>query len=302
MSLVENPSLEPQSKTRKIDTEIKETTSRNCQHWFVRNRICISCNTTLDNYEGRSFDYLYKVMHMSHEALVFTKRVISQTSWLEDKKLHLVLDLDHTLVHTIKASQLSESEKYLTEEVGSRKDLWRFNSGFPEESLIKLRPFVHQFLKECSEMFSMYVYTKGGCDYAQVVLELIDPEKIYFGNRVITRRESPGLKTLDLVLADERGVVIVDDKCSVWPHDKKNLLQIAKYKYFGDQSCSFSECKKKRDESEEKGPLDIVLRFLKDVHNEFFCDWSRKDLDSVDVRPLLKEISSRWKRKAEVVV
>ncbi|CAE6116704.1 unnamed protein product [Arabidopsis arenosa] len=276
MSLVENPSLEPQSKTRKIDTEIKETTSRNCQHWFVRNRICISCNTTLDNYEGRSFDYLYKVMHMSHEALVFTKRVISQTSWLEDKKLHLVLDLDHTLVHTIKASQLSESEKYLTEEVGSRKDLWRFNSGFPDESLIKL-----------AETFC-----------SQVVLELIDPEKIYFGNRVITRRESPGLKTLDLVLADERGVVIVDDKCSVWPHDKKNLLQIAKYKYFGDQSCSFSECKKKRDESEEKGPLDIVLRFLKDVHNEFFCDWSRKDLDSVDVRPLLKEISSRWKHKA----
>jgi len=302
MSLVENLSLEPQPKRRKIDPEVKESPSRNCSHWFVRNKVCASCNTIVDNYQGRSFDYLYTGIQMSNEALGFTKRLISQTSWLEDKKLHLVLDLDHTLVHTIKVSQLSESEKYITEEVESRKDLRRFNTGFPEESLIKLRPFVHQFLKECNEMFSLYVYTKGGYDYAQLVLEMIDPDKIYFGNRVITRRESPGFKTLDLVLADERGIVVVDDKSSVWPHDKKNLLQIARYNYFGDQSCLLSESKKKIDESDEKGPLNTALRFLMDVHEEFFCDWSRKDLDSVDVRPLLKEISLRWKRKADGVV
>ncbi|KAL9298587.1 putative protein-serine/threonine phosphatase [Arabidopsis thaliana] len=275
MSLVENLSLEPQPKRRKIDPEVKESPSRNCSHWFVRNKVCASCNTIVDNYQGRSFDYLYTGIQMSNEALGFTKRLISQTSWLEDKKLHLVLDLDHTLVHTIKVSQLSESEKYITEEVESRKDLRRFNTGFPEESLIKLRPFVHQFLKECNEMFSLYVYTKGGYDYAQLVLELIDPDKIYFGNRVITRRESPGFKTLDLVLADERGIVV---------------------------SCLLSECKKKIDESDEKGPLNTALRFLMDVHEEFFCDWSRKDLDSVDVRPLLKEISLRWKRKADGVL
>ncbi|CAA0404366.1 unnamed protein product [Arabidopsis thaliana] len=302
MSLVENLFLEPQSKRRKINPETIESPSPNCNHWFVRNKICISCYTTVDNFEGRSFDYLYKGMQMSNEALGFTKGLISQTSWLEDKKLHLVLDLDQTLIHTIKTSLLYESEKYIIEEVESRKDIKRFNTGFPEESLIKLRPFVHQFLKECNEMFSMYVYTKGGYDYARLVLEMIDPDKVYFGNRVITRRESPGFKTLDLVLADERGIVIVDDTSSVWPHDKKNLLQIARYKYFGDKSCLFSEDKKKIDESDEKGPLNTALRFLKDVHEEFFYDWSKKDLDSVDVRPLLKEISLRWKRKADGVV
>ncbi|VVA97993.1 unnamed protein product [Arabis nemorensis] len=87
----------------------------------------------------------------------------------------------------------------------------------------------------------------GNRGYAKAVLELIDPKGMYFGNRVITRTESPELKTLDLVLADERGVVIVDDRRDVWPtvhHDHKhsNLVQIRKCHYFRvkDEKQSFT--------------------------------------------------------------
>ncbi|KAL1201146.1 RNA polymerase II C-terminal domain phosphatase-like 5 [Cardamine amara subsp. amara] len=295
MSLVE--SLEPVSKRRKIDPEIKESLSPNCNHWFVHTGICISCNSTVGKSEGRSFDYLDPEMRMSLEAITFTKRVISQTTWTEEKKLHLVLDLDHTLIHTIRVPQLPESEKYLTEEAESRNDLWRFNSDLPDdEALIKLRPFVHQFLKEVNEMFILYVYTKGGYDYARLVLELIDPDKIYFGQRVITRKESPGLKTLEFVLADERGIVIVDDNRNVWPDHKSNLVQILKYKYFKSNDNDM-EGKKKRDESDEDGPLATVLSLLKDVHKRFFSDWSNEELDSMDVRPLLTTVFSTFNLK-----
>lgn len=247
---------------------------------------------------------------MSHDGLSFTKRAISQISWLENKKLHLVLDLDHTLLHTIQTSRLCESDKYLIEEAGSRTDLWRFNNGFPSEALIKLRPFVRQFLKEANEMFSMYVYTKGGYDYAKLVLELIDPEKVYFSDRVISRRESPGMKTLDLVLAEERGTVIVDDRRSVWPNHMSNLLQIAKYFYFrsnedvvkSKRTFSYDLEGKKGGESDVNGPLASVLRVLKEVHKGFFSERLEEKLDSVDVRPLLLAPSSRSKRKAQVVV
>ncbi|CAH8302746.1 unnamed protein product [Eruca vesicaria subsp. sativa] len=210
---------------------------------------------------------------MSHEALAITKRFNSQKSWLEDNKVNLVLDLDHTLVHTIRTQQLSESEKYLADEAESRTDLWRFYSGCTlNDMLIKLRPYVHQFLKEASEMFSI----------------------------VVSSRESPGVnKTLDLVLADERGIVIVDDTRSVWPHHKKNFLQIAKYEYFIESSSECNE-EKKRDESEENGALASVLRFLKEVHKGFFCDMSEEEMDSMDVRPLLQEpsfVSVERKRK-----
>ncbi|KAF3514022.1 hypothetical protein F2Q69_00002687 [Brassica cretica] len=77
------------------------------------------------------------------------------------KKLHLVLDLDHTLLHSIHVSKLSQKEKYLIEEVGSRVDLWKFDKGNPKEHLIKLRPFLDEFLREANKLFYMYVYTMG---------------------------------------------------------------------------------------------------------------------------------------------
>ncbi|CAH2079918.1 unnamed protein product [Thlaspi arvense] len=139
------------------------------------------------------------------------------------KKLHLVLDLDHTLLHTVIVSQLSQKEKYLIEEVDSREDLWSFDDN---ELLIKLRPFVREFLQEANKLFYLYVYTMGNRDYAKTVLSLIDPENIYFGDRVITRDESPYKKTLNLLVADKRRVVIVDDTRDVWPHHKRNLVEI----------------------------------------------------------------------------
>ncbi|KAJ4888208.1 Haloacid dehalogenase-like hydrolase (HAD) superfamily protein [Raphanus sativus] len=120
------------------------------------------------------------------------------------KKLYLVLDLDHTLVHYIPVSKLSDKEKYLIEEADSRVDLWKFGKRNPEH-LIKLRPFLHEFLKEANKLFTMYVYTMGSYGYAQYVLSFIDPDKRYFGHRVITREKSPPhKKTLDLISADQR--------------------------------------------------------------------------------------------------
>ncbi|VVB12503.1 unnamed protein product [Arabis nemorensis] len=188
-------------------------------------------------------------------------------------------------------SELTEEEKYLIGEVDLREDLWRFNRGYSSEFLIKLRPFVCEFLKEANKMFSMYVYTMGDRDYANTVLKLIDPEKVYFGRRVITRKESPYIKTLDLVLVHECGVVIVDDSSHVWPDHKRNLLEITKYNYFRDKTSrdvdySKSYAEEKRDGSQKDGSLANVLRVLKDVYERIFNGGIEKelDVDSKDVR------------------
>ncbi|XP_048602931.1 RNA polymerase II C-terminal domain phosphatase-like 5 [Brassica napus] len=135
-----------------------------------------------------------------------------------------MLDLDQTLLHYVPVSQLSDKEKYLMEEPESRVDLLRFNEENPEH-MIKLRPFLREFLKEANKLFRMHVYTMGTYGYARYVLSVIDPGKRYFGNRVITREKSPHKKTLDRISADQRRVVIVDDNPSAWPQHKPNLLQ-----------------------------------------------------------------------------
>lgn len=245
MSLIENSCLEPESKTATLI----------CGHFFVRYGICCNCRSTVDRDYGRAFDYLVHGLQLSHKAVAVTKSLTTQLACLNERKLHLVLDLDHTLLHSIMISRLSEGEKYLLGESDFREDLWTLD----REMLIKLRPFVHEFLKEANEIFSMYVYTMGNRDYAQAVLKWIDPKKVYFGDRVITRDESGFSKTLDLVLADECGVVIVDDTRHVWPDHERN-----------------------------QGSLANVLKVLKDVHQEFFRG-GIEELDSKDVRLLLQE-------------
>ncbi|CAA7036572.1 unnamed protein product [Microthlaspi erraticum] len=292
MYVVENISLEPRAKRQKLNDSSSSSSRVSCGHWYVHYGICTARKSSVDKRRGRRFDYLFDGLQLSHEAVALTKRVTTIVSCLNEKKLYLVLDLDHTLVHTSRVSSFSEAEKYLIEEANSktRGDLWKMSSqGDPMALLTKLRPFLGDFLKEANEMFTMYVYTMGNRDYADAVLKMIDPEKIYFGERVITKDESPYMKTLDLVLADERGVLIVDDSRDVWIDHKSNLVEISKYNYFrmnSQESKTFSE--EKTDESVNDGGLANVLKLLKEVHCGFFRD--KEELESKDVRMLLQEI------------
>ncbi|XP_019092417.1 PREDICTED: RNA polymerase II C-terminal domain phosphatase-like 4, partial [Camelina sativa] len=270
------------------------TSSIMCGHWYILHGVCTVCKSRVDkSSQGRASDYLFDGLQISQEALALTKRLTTRFS-CNMRKLHLVLDLDHTLLHSVLVGYLSEAEKYLIKEAGSttREDLLKVNvraTYITLRYLTKLRPFFGDFLKEANELFTMYVYTKGTRGYAEAILKLIDPKKLYFGHRVITRNESPDKKTLDLVLADERGVVIVDDTRKVWPNHKRNLLEISRYKYFryeGQESKPHSE--EKTDESGSSGGLADVLSLLKEVHSRFFR--VEEELESMDVRLLLQEI------------
>ncbi|KAJ0232157.1 RNA polymerase II C-terminal domain phosphatase-like 5 [Hirschfeldia incana] len=296
MSIVENIPLEPRAKRQRIEpNEPSYSSKRRCGHWFVLYGVCTTCNSSVDIDQGKAFDYLLKGVQLSDEAVAVTKHLITLVSCSNEKKLHLVLDLDHTLLHTTRLLCLTEAEKYLIEEAGSntRDDLykWQPQGENPVVFLTKLRPFVRDFLEEANKLFTMYVYTKGNRDYARFIMSMIDPKGIYFGERVITKDESPYMKTLDLVLAHERGVVIVDDTRDVWPYHKSNLVEISKYNYFStnksQQSKPYSE--EKTDESEDNGGLANVLKLLKEVHCGFFSVNEEKELESKDVRSLLQE-------------
>ncbi|KAL0719433.1 hypothetical protein Bca4012_068757 [Brassica carinata] len=256
----------------------------NCGHWYVRHGTCLACKKKPSLVKSRKFDYLFSDLRLSQEAVSFTKRLTTLISLHTHKKLHLVLDLDHTLVHSVKVSNLSEAEKYLIIE-GEKQGMKLYDN-----RIIKVRPFVEDFLREADKLFNMYVYTKGHFMYGKEIVKMIDPDKAYFGDRVITRRESPFRKTLDHVLADERGIVIVDDTVAVWPHHMRNLLKITKYFYFihKDINKVSSYAERKTDESRSNGALANVLKFLKDIHSSFFSCDVQEDLDSKDVRLLIK--------------
>ena len=81
----------------------------------------------------------------------------------------------------------------------------------------KLRPFVHDFLKEASNLFEMYIYTMGERSYALEMANLLDPGMVYFNSKVIAQGDctTRHQKGLDVVLGQESAVLILDDTESV---------------------------------------------------------------------------------------
>ncbi|CAE7874613.1 FCP1 [Symbiodinium microadriaticum] len=113
-----------------------------------------------------------------------------------ERKLVLVMDLDHTLVTA---------------------DM----RGMPSKMKIRKRPGVDDFLQVTRDTCEIYVYTQATGAYAQKVLEILDPDRRYFGDppRIFHRENTPqGFKDLSQILPkDATSALIVDDREEVWP-------------------------------------------------------------------------------------
>ncbi|CEL94553.1 unnamed protein product [Vitrella brassicaformis CCMP3155] len=96
--------------------------------------------------------------------------------------------------------------------------------GYPDSAgiplYLKLRPGLHRFLQEASLLFELYLFTQGTADYAAKALDIFDPDRRLFGQRVFTRDHTSALggKSIDRIFPyTKKTVVVVDDREDVWP-------------------------------------------------------------------------------------
>ncbi|KAK1366616.1 hypothetical protein POM88_042177 [Heracleum sosnowskyi] len=172
------------------------------------------------------------------------------------KKLCLILDLDHTLIH----STDEYNSRKTAEILGNADDIFQLKF-WEIEFLVKLRPFVRKFLNEASKLFEMYIYTLATRDYAMRVVSLLDPDGVYFGSRIISSEDSTDKcqKSLDVLPdVDESFVLVLDDLKFVWSRHSRNLILMKKYVYFDPPNSVF------RDETEGSGALSCALEVLKE--------------------------------------
>ncbi len=64
----------------------------------------------------------------------------------------------------------------------------------------KLRPGIRDFLVQTHKLFELHIYTHGDQDYAAEMAKLLDPNKTFFGGRVISGVSMGGFKTLVVCL------------------------------------------------------------------------------------------------------
>ncbi|KAI9191339.1 hypothetical protein LWI28_007132 [Acer negundo] len=243
----------------------------NCKHSTVINEVCLHCDRPMASDYGIRFDYIFDGLRLTLDEISRLKAANSNKLFAQ-KKLHLVLDLDHTLLQSRAFKKLTPDELYLKKQTdlnASDGSLFVLDDAY----LVKLRPFVRTFLKEASSMFEIYVCSMGSRYYVKKVAKFLNPEGNFFDSRFIAREDfkEKSKKNLDLVLGQECGTIIVDDTKSVWSNHLDNLITVQKYNYFNDRhrNCK-SYAEMKTDEIESEGELWNVFEVLRRIHGLFF--------------------------------
>ncbi|XP_078180935.1 RNA polymerase II C-terminal domain phosphatase-like 4 [Carex rostrata] len=177
-----------------------------------------------------------------------------------------------------------------------------------DNMLIKLRPFLRTFLKEANKLFRMYIYTTREQDYATEVAKLLDPQCVYFPSTVICQSNNTTMdqRGLDIVLAPENLVIILDENEHVWSKHKENLILMKRYSYFADgaklhKSAPQTLSVDLDDETEPDRTLASVLNVLKRAHAQFFDPMNTIALPTRDVRNILQLIKMEILQDCNIV-
>ncbi|CAD5224654.1 unnamed protein product [Bursaphelenchus okinawaensis] len=201
-----------------------------CPHEMVLHGSCVTCHQLIERKPNSGEEYVSMVHNKP--ALMVTKRKAhqegreSQLNLLAVRKLVLMVDLDQTVIHT--TNKPPTIEELMTK-------IYSYTiQGFGYHT--KIRPNAMQFLEVMKEKFELHVCTYGKREYADRVVSLLDPKKIYFNQRVLTRDElrsqhDKRSNMSSLFPAGEEMVLMVDDRCDVWGWSDA-LIWVQPYTYF----------------------------------------------------------------------
>uniref|UniRef100_A0A914M1S7 RNA polymerase II subunit A C-terminal domain phosphatase n=1 Tax=Meloidogyne incognita TaxID=6306 RepID=A0A914M1S7_MELIC len=250
-----NPTCEHLEKTNEEIVGKEE----NCAHEIIIKDMCGNCGKDLrikGGYSGERTEPVEANISMIHHVpeLVVSNEVASQLgardheNILRQRKLILLLDLDQTLVHT--------SNRPLKPcEAASSTNLFGYQL-FGNTFFTKIRPYTHHFLEHINKLYELHIVTFGQRMYAHKIAELLDPNKIYFDYRVLSRDEllssihkAGNLKAL--FPCSEQLVLMLDDRPDVWMHSDA-LIRLKPYRFFLDVGDINYPLEKENKDSEEK--------------------------------------------------
>jgi len=151
----------------------------------------------------------------------------------ETKKLPLILDLDHTLLHTIRKDRL-----HPTCSIETYKDLYQFSIDGDSDYYVKFRPGIVKFLENISLLFDIHIYTMGTREYASEIIHIIVNQLMngvsVFNGKVLSRSDTgKDNKNLSFILPrQEYLTLILDDSPDIWQYFKHHVVPIYPYKFF----------------------------------------------------------------------
>ncbi|KAJ5950792.1 uncharacterized protein N7479_009205 [Penicillium vulpinum] len=232
-----------------------------CAHEIQFGGLCAECgkDMTESTYNTEITDSMRAPISMAHDNITLTVSEREAARVEEDAKrrllasrrLTLVVDLDQTIIHATVDPTVGEWREdknnpnheavrdvrqfQLIDDGPGMRGCWYY---------IKLRPGLEEFLQNVAEIYELHIYTMGTRAYAQHIVDIIDPTRKLFGDRILSRDESGSLTVKDLQRlfpVDTKMVVIIDDRGDIWRWCP-NLIKVSPYDFFvgiGDINSSF---------------------------------------------------------------
>lgn len=129
------------------------------------------------NYQGNYQNYISRVLNSLEPlfSIDFKRHVQERYVLLPEynKKKTLILDLDETLVHADFDRRFLNHDKVL---------YFSYENELVEVPLF-IRPGLIEFLTKVSELFEIFIFTASRKEYADIVLNFLDPENKIFKHR-----------------------------------------------------------------------------------------------------------------------
>ncbi|KAG7385700.1 RNA polymerase II [Phytophthora pseudosyringae] len=252
-----------------------------CIHPVRNGRTCLMCLAVVDDDdENEDMESVNVVSHGQvirlnvEEAKKFDSDNIRRQ--LGAKKLSLVLDLDHTLLHAVRVDDV-------VGEIAKSDDIYFFFiPGLAQQHVVKLRPGLTEFLTDLSALYDLFIYTHGTRLYAEQIVKIIDPEETFFKNRIVARTDTPDMlhKSLKLLFpsCDDSMILVLDDRIDVWKENEGNVFLIEPYHYFKCTSeinnasgRGVAGMEDSEAEASEDSHLAQSTTVLKHVHGAFYA-------------------------------
>ncbi|KAJ6242991.1 scp1-like small phosphatase 4-related [Anaeramoeba flamelloides] len=173
-------------------------------------------------------------------------------SLVDSNKVILCLDLDETLI----SSTFQKPTDY------DFSCVFRDGNNQRNVVYIKKRPMLDHFLQTVSQFFDVVIFTASLKEYADPILDILDPKNELFRLRLY--RDSCSLfcgsyvKDLRLLTSDMDSILIVDDLSCSFLFQPDNAINIPSYNYYSRRhcNCKFDDC------------LDQVLGILETINSK----------------------------------
>jgi len=176
-----------------------------------------------------------------HSWMLTPSRTLSTKSARD--RLTVVLDMDETLIHSVFMQDVdadaNDDETYRHSEMRQKANVDKGTESFDislDEGRVTviLRPGVQDFLNEAAKLYNIYIFTAATQDYADLVLNHLDPQDEIFVDRFYrpecTRtRQNYFIKDLTKISDDLSRVVLVDNNPICFAPQPKNGIWVPSF-------------------------------------------------------------------------